>query len=314
MALTKEVLTANAALSGLTEEQITAITTLSTNDENTVIGTHTGKIYREMDEKISSITGIPRNGDEKTYLYLERATAGFKEKAEKVSEFETKVQELEATKTRLERTIADGAQDVETKRKLDQANADLEAVKSQFNTLKEQHDNAVKTHSTELFSVKVQNEVSNALSGFKFKSDIPEGMTKLAVENAAQKIQSMSSDFVDDGNGGKRLVFKDQSGAIMNNPNNGLNPYTAKELIQKEFDTLGILDTGKGAGAGSGPNGGGGSGTGGVTVSGAKTRVEAHKIIHDGLAAKGLTVGSDQYNSELTQAYKDNNVLDLPVQ
>ena len=32
--LTREILVANAALSGLSDEQITAITTLSQNDEN----------------------------------------------------------------------------------------------------------------------------------------------------------------------------------------------------------------------------------------------------------------------------------------
>lgn len=37
MALTSEVLRANAALAGLTDEQIAAITTLSANDENSVI-------------------------------------------------------------------------------------------------------------------------------------------------------------------------------------------------------------------------------------------------------------------------------------
>ena len=53
MALTKELLTANAVLTGLTDEQITAITTLSQNDENSVIGSRIGEIYRQMDETIA---------------------------------------------------------------------------------------------------------------------------------------------------------------------------------------------------------------------------------------------------------------------
>ena len=44
MALTSEILKANAVLTGLTEEQIAAITTLSQNDENTVIGAKIGGI------------------------------------------------------------------------------------------------------------------------------------------------------------------------------------------------------------------------------------------------------------------------------
>ena len=43
--LTKETLIANEALAGLTDEQITAITTLSQNDENTVIGQKFGEVY-----------------------------------------------------------------------------------------------------------------------------------------------------------------------------------------------------------------------------------------------------------------------------
>ena len=42
--LTREILVANAALAGLTDEQIAAITTLSANDENSVIAKKTGEI------------------------------------------------------------------------------------------------------------------------------------------------------------------------------------------------------------------------------------------------------------------------------
>ena len=45
MALTVEVLKANSVLAGLSDEQLAAITTLSANDENSVIAQKTGKIY-----------------------------------------------------------------------------------------------------------------------------------------------------------------------------------------------------------------------------------------------------------------------------
>lgn len=41
--LTREILIANAALAGLTDEQIAAITTLSANDENSVIAKRRAK-------------------------------------------------------------------------------------------------------------------------------------------------------------------------------------------------------------------------------------------------------------------------------
>ena len=47
--LTREILAANAQLSGLTEEQIKAIITLSENDENSVIAKKTGEIYGALE-------------------------------------------------------------------------------------------------------------------------------------------------------------------------------------------------------------------------------------------------------------------------
>ena len=46
--LTREILIANAALSGLTDEQIAAITTLSANDENSVIAKKDGRNLRRI--------------------------------------------------------------------------------------------------------------------------------------------------------------------------------------------------------------------------------------------------------------------------
>ena len=61
---------ANEALAGLTDEQITAIETLSRNDEDVVIGARFGEVYRQMDSTNVKATGLKRNGDEKTYNYL----------------------------------------------------------------------------------------------------------------------------------------------------------------------------------------------------------------------------------------------------
>lgn len=69
MALTVEVLKANSVLAGLSDEQLAAITTLSANDENSVIAQKTGKIYGDLDADILSVTGIAKNGTEKTYDY-----------------------------------------------------------------------------------------------------------------------------------------------------------------------------------------------------------------------------------------------------
>lgn len=314
MALTSEVLKANAVLSGLTDEQINAITTLSTNDENTVIGKRIGEVYREMDGKIEAITGIKRDGDEKTYNYLERAAKGLKDSAAEVTTLKKSVDDLTKEKNRLEKVIADGTGDAETKKALNQATADLKAITNQYNELKTNHDKAVADHATELFGVRVENALSVATSGVKFKADLPASVTAVILQQTTAKIKAMNPEYIDDGKGGKVLAFKDETGAIMRNPENQLNPYTATDLIQKELKTMGVLDEGRQAtGGGTGGNAGGsGGGNTTVDVSGAKTRTEAYEAIAGGLMAQGMVVGSEQFDTAMQQAWKDNNIATLP--
>lgn len=58
--LTKDILIANTALASLTEEQIAAITTLSQNDENSVIAKRIGEIYGALDNDILDSAGIQK--------------------------------------------------------------------------------------------------------------------------------------------------------------------------------------------------------------------------------------------------------------
>ena len=315
MALTSEILKANAVLTGLTDEQIAAITTLSQNDENTVIGAKIGDIYRQMDTTIATATGVQRNGDEKTYNYLERATKALKDQAGSVETLNKQVGDLTKEKARLEKVIADGGTDAETKRQLTQATADLKAVQKQYNDLKADHDKAVQTHQTELFGVRIDNELSVATAGVKFKAELPKSATDVLLQQATAKIKALNPEYIDDGKGGKILAFKDESGAIMRNPNNQLNPYTPGDLLAKELETMGILDKGRQAGGGGTVPPGGGSGGGSGTtidVTGAKTRVEAYEAIAANLMAQGLTAGSEKFDAAMKQAWQDNNIAALP--
>ena len=64
--ITVEMLAADAALAGLTDEQKNAIALMSKNDEEVVIGNRFREVYNKLDETIARETGIARNGDEKT--------------------------------------------------------------------------------------------------------------------------------------------------------------------------------------------------------------------------------------------------------
>ena len=312
--LTKELLIANAALSGLTEEQITAIVTLSQNDENSVIAKKTGEIYGALDADILATSGIAKNGIEKTYEYAKRVIGEIKGKADSVEELNGRISQLTKEKGELEKAIADGAADKEAAKQLQQAKADLASVTAQYAELNTKYEEAQAKFDAELFGVKMDNEMRAAAAGLKFKPGLPESVTAIILQNAVDKIKGMKPEYIDDGKGGKTLVFKGEDGAILRNPNNQLNPYTPADMLHKELDSMGVLDKGRKAqGAGTKPTPGTTGGAGAVVdIAGAKTRKQAYDAIESSLLAQGLLKGSRAYQEALDQAWKDNNVAQLP--
>lgn len=315
MALTREILIANAALAGLTEEQVNAITTLSANDENSVIAKKTGEIYGALDADILSVSGVAKNGTEKTYDYAKRVLGDFKAKADGVAGLQSQIDTLTKEKAKLEKAIADGTADAEAAKQLKQAKADLASVTAQYTELNNKFTAEKERHEKELFGVKIDNELQTAAATMKFKPGLPESVTKVIMQQATEKIKAMNPEYIDDGKGGKLLAFKDESGAIMRNPNNQLNPFTPGELLTRELDAMGVIDKGRQQpGGGTNPPGGGGNGGGSVIVdiSGAKTRTEAYDAIRSNLMAQGMTAGSKEFENAMSQAWKDNNIAQLP--
>ena len=312
--LTQDIIKQQNALASLTDEQVNAIVTLSQNDESAVIGQRIGELYRQLDATIARETGIERNGDEKTYLYLERAAKALAERAKDADGLTKQVEKLTKEKSKLEKAIAEGTGGEEAKKALTQAQKDLAAVTKQFTELKADYDNVKAQHEKELFGIKVENEINAATAGLKFKADFPASVTSVILSQAIQKVKGMNPEFIDDGKGGKTLAFKDETGAVKRNPENQLNPYTAGELLTKELKEMGVLDEGrKVTGTGTQPPTGA-MGSTSVDVSSARTRNEAYEIITQQLMQQGLVNGSEAFQDALNQAWKDNNISSLPTQ
>lgn len=311
--LTAELIRANATLAGLTDEQVSALTEMSKNDEASVIGTRIGEIYGGLDTDIQEASGIAKNGTEKTYDYAKRVIGEMKAKAASVDDLTSQVAVLTKEKERLEGVVAKGGADAETKKKLAQAKTDLENVTRQYTELKTQFDTEKASHEKALFDVKLDNEMSRATVGLKFKSAFPESVTSVILRQAIEKVKGMNPEYIDDGNGGKVLAFM-QNGAVMRNPDTNLKPFTATELVAKELTTMGVLDTGRKQT---------GTGTplaqpiktegGSIDLSGARTQVEASDMLKKALLSMGLTVGSNKYQEQYDAAWKDNNVTALPL-
>lgn len=312
--ITRGIVVANAALAGLTDDQINAIITINNNDVAGEIGKHTSETYQRFDQLIKEATGEERimgSTPEKTYDYLPRAIQAMKTKLGDNSALQAQIQTLAQEKTRLEGELAKGG-GAEVQRQLEQTKAELANTKAQYNELQTQFTKAKEDHQKELFGIRVENDLVAASQGIQFKAEIPASVQTILLQTATAKIKGMNPDYIDDGKGGKRLVFRGQDGAVLNNPENQLNPYTAGELLAKELkDVLAAKRVVTGTGTTSS------TGTGtqepSVDVSSARTRTEANEILTKQFLAQGMTIGSDEFQNAMDKAWRDNGIAKLPI-
>lgn len=303
------------ALNGLTDAQREAIALLSKNDEDSVIGAKFREVYNRLDETIARETGVQRNGDEKTYNYLERAARELAGKANSVEGLNTKIHELTTERDRLKKTIEDGVVDEKVKKDLLQAQRDLQSITEQYNTLKTSYDKQTADHAAELMNFRIDNELAAAKGGIKFKAELPQTATDVLMQQAVNKIKALKHEFIDDGKGGQRLVFKDANDAIMRNAEKQLEPITIGDLLTKELKAMGVLDEGRKA------TGGGTSAPqvhnteNGIVIdlAGVRTQNEAQELIAQTLMKQGLINGSKAFQDAMTKAWKDNNISSLPI-
>lgn len=313
--LTIEMLRQSSALTGLTDDQLNAIAEMSKNDENTVIGTKIGALHGQYDADILGITGIKKKDGEKSYDYAKRVLGEYKTKAESTKTIQTQLTAAQAQVAELQSKLEKGAGDETLKQQLKDAKAQvtqlqtqLQTKETEFNTKKAEFDKTIKdTHVDYAFQA--------AIAGLKFKSGITEPIQKTLLNAAkAEVLAKGTPDFIEDGQGGKKLVIRGADGNILNNPKNNLNPYTMQELVM-ETSLKDVIDKGhQQAGGGTGGFGSGSGGTGGtLDLSGIKSQVEADKAIEAHLLANGLTRDSQEFADQSMQLRTENNVASLPI-
>lgn len=313
--LTIEMLRQSSALTGLTDDQLNAIAEMSRNDENTVIGTKIGALHGQYDADILGITGIKKKDGEKSYDYAKRVLGEYKTKVESTKTIQTQLTAAQAQVAELQSKLEKGAGDETLKQQLKDAKAQvtqlqtqLQTKETEFNTKKAEFDKTIKdTHVDYAFQA--------ATAGLKFKSGITEPIQKTLLNAAkAEVLAKGTPDFIEDGQGGKKLVIRGADGNILNNPKNNLNPYTMQELVM-ETSLKDVIDTGRQQiGGGTGGFGSGSGGTGGtLDLSGIKSQVEADKAIEAHLLANGLTRDSQEFADQSMQLRTENNVASLPI-
>lgn len=315
--LTIDMLRQNSALAGLTDVQVNAIAEMSRNDENTVIGTKIGALHGQYDTDIFSITGIKKNDGEKSYDYAKRVLNEYKTKAGSTQDLQQKLDVANKKVTDLEKKIESGEGDAALRQQLKDTKAQVSQLQSQLQTKETEFNTQKKELEDNIKNVHVDYAFQAAVSGLKFKSGITDNVQNVLLKSAkAEVLTKGTPDFIDDGQGGKKLVLRGQDGNILNNPKNNLNPYTLQELIL-ETSLKDVIDTGRQQiGGGTGGQGGqGGQGGSGVTLdlSSVKSQVEADKAIETYLLHTGLTRDSQEFADKSLEIRNDNNISQLPI-
>lgn len=308
--LTKEILLANATLAGLSAEQLEAIATLSQNDEAAVIAKKTSEIYGGLDADILVASGVEKSGGEKTYDYAKRVIGTLKKSVDGAKGNADKIAALEAEKAKLQAELEKGGGE-ELQKQLNQTQTDLKSVMEKYNTLKANYDKAQSDFAAKLLNTRLDADLAGAAKGLKIKSGIPSAAAEILMKQAFAKLKASRPEYIENADGTQSLIFKDADGAVMRNPNNTLNPYTAAELLRKELGEMGVLENrqGKGTGTSTDPNP---VPPGVIDISGAKNQREAYEIIDKALTAQGKVAGSRAYQDAMDAAWKENNIVNLP--
>lgn len=309
--LTVEMLRGNAALTGLTDEQLNSIAVMSQNDENTVIGNRIGALHGQYDTDISSISGITKNEGEKSYDYMKRVMTGYKSAAASADTLKTEITGLKAEKEKLQKQLESGSADATLKQALKDTEARLSQAQAKYETSKTELENTKKSYEAKIKDIQVDYAFDKAIAGMTFKADVDDSVKAVLLKDAKQQVLAKGTpDFVEI-NGVRTLVFRDVNGLTLNNPTN-LAPLTISEMLSNVESLKSILGTGT-AGAGTRTVPPTSTTDPVLQMSQARSQVEADNIIEKYLMDKGYTRYSKEFIAESTKLRAQYNVDKLPI-
>jgi hypothetical protein len=312
MALTAEVLKANEALTGLTDDQVAAISTLSTNDEKIVLNTKSGEHHGNVERDVLEVSGVAKNEGEKSFDYMKRVLGDFKTSATGSAALQGEIDGYKTKVANLEDQIEKGSGDQATVQKLRDAEGKLLTLQGAYDTDKGAWETKEGDYKGQITGIRVNSEFGKAIGALKFKTGYPESIQKTLITSAKNEIlATLKPDWIG-ADGSKTMVFRDAEGAIQYNKANSLQPYTAAELISEKLKD--VIDTGrKVPGAGTGNPPGEPSKIDLVDVAGAKTQIEADDIISKYLMQQGILRGSSDFATKQNEIRTKNAVDKLPL-
>ncbi|MGL5980416.1 MAG: hypothetical protein ACRCZY_05975 [Phocaeicola sp.] len=311
MALTAEVIKANEQLATLSDEQLSAIATLSLNDESAVLGARIGEIHGRYEADIKEIAGVDKNQGEKAYDYMKRVLGDYKGKVSTSSEAINELNTAKQRLTELEEQVKSGKGNEAMAQRLKDEESRYNQLKSAYDADKSKWDEDKKGYEGKITKIHVDSQFASATASLKFKQGYPEGVQKTLLESAKSAVLgNYTPDWIES-DSGRKMVFRDKSGEIVRNKANALNPYTASELISEHLKE--VLDSGrKVEGAGTTPPNKVTT-VGIVDIAGASTQVQADEVIVKYLLQTGETRGSASFAQKQNALREENGVNKLPI-
>lgn len=290
---------------GLSDEQIKVASELA----QTALNQRVAEIHRQFDQDITTATGNAKPAGVKTYEWMKQEFAMMKTAAETAAQKATEaaqeqIKELEARIEKSKKDGSDSAQVAQLQKELQDAKDLAEGLKSQH----EQQLTELQGKYDQLNTDYRRAEVKQELAGMKFREDIPEDLRELAISSAVDHVLSMTKETDTEG----QTVFRNADGKLELNPENGLAPFTASELLQSKL--TGVLDKGRqqtGAGTKTTTTV---ANKDGVIVVNASTKKEAMEQIVSSLHAMGIPQGHENHQPLIDKAWEANNIASLPDQ
>jgi hypothetical protein len=175
------------------------------------------KLYSLIDYDIFHITGVKKQSDEQTHVFLKNQLTALKTKAEKVSELENEITELR-------------------KNKPDDAKLqEIKDLQNQIKKIKAQHDDELTEFSKKTQKSLIKSDIERGLMDLKIKAGIPDDVKDVYVNRIIDELAGSAE--MRDG----QLVFLDVEKKALRNPAT-MAPYTAKELLAEKMKSL--IETG----------------------------------------------------------------------
>lgn len=314
--LTVEILSQSSALSGLTPEQLSAIASMSQNDETVTLAKALAEERIRVASKVSEHTGARGIESKEPFNdYLKFAIGGNAAKLKEYNQLKQKLDASEKQVAELNEKIKSGAADETLKTQLNDAKTQVASLQKQLEKTKSDAAAAADKYASEMQSVKVGYAFDNATSGLKFKDGITEQVQRTLLNAAKAEILAKGTpEFQTTPDGQQKLVFRGQDGNVLLNPKTNLNPYTISELLMetsiKDVIATKVDQGGSGGGNGGSRNGGGNTA---VDISSAKSQVEADALIEKQLLADGLTRDSNEFFTRFNEIRSESKVADLPI-